>query len=177
MTNMDTQSAVTPLYYAGEEVTRAQVVRLATRLIGADAITIVRSLRTSSPSPQARAFRSRLEPEIWRAISAAVHDEPRGVALALIDLTRAVLALDSPTRERTISYSRRWNSRRSEQLSSVLGGLDDISESALFLASFKPRGPIVPPPFGLTAEMLLLAHDTPPQRDMLILDWFTGSDQ
>jgi hypothetical protein len=179
MTTYDSAiDAAGDIHYAGSAAARAQVRLLAAQLIGVpDQATVatVKSLRTDCPLPQARAFRCRLEPDVWRGISIVARGQPRAASLALVDLVRVALALDAHTRERTRAYGRRWKVRTFEDLCRVLTRIGDVAESALYLARYKPRGLIVTPPFGLTAEILLLASGERPVSDALLLDWFEGA--
>jgi hypothetical protein len=164
----------TPLAYADSDVLPRQLRTLAGRLVGAapaELTDVVRSLRTQTPQPVARAFRCRLEPQLWSDIGALARGYPRAMALALVDTARAMLAVDVHARERTRTYSQRWRVQSSENLRAMLARIDDVAEAATYLASFKPRGMIVTLPFGLAAEILLQAHGERPRADALLLDW------
>jgi hypothetical protein len=169
MTTLDT-----PLAYADSGAIPHDLRCLAARLVGVppgDLADMVRSLRDEAPLPAARAFRCRLEPEVWRDIGVLARGHTSGTALALVDAARALLALDVHARERTRTYSRRWRVQSSEDLRTMLARIGDVAEAATYLASFKPRGLIVTPPFGLAAEILLRAHGERPRADAVLLDW------
>ncbi|AUT48093.1 hypothetical protein [Achromobacter sp. AONIH1] len=163
-----------PVAHVGSDALSPQLRALAARLVGAaptDMTDVVRSLRAQAPVPAARAFRCRLEPQLWRDIGALASGQTRATALALVDLARAMLALDPHARERTRTYSRRWRIQSSEDLRAMLARIDSVAEAAIYLASFKPRGLIVTLPFGLAAEILLRAHGERPRDDGALLDW------
>lgn len=169
MTTLDAPAA-----HAGSDALSPQLRALAARLVGtapADMTDVVHSLRARAPTPAARAFRCRLEPQLWRDIGALARGQTAATVLALVDLARAMLALDPHGRERTRTYSRRWRIQSSEDLRATLARIDDLAEAAIYLASFKPRGPIVTLPFGLAAEILLRARGEPPRDDGSLLDW------
>lgn len=158
-------------------VDHAQVTACAAQLMGvpiAGVAGAAASLRSGDPSREARVFRCRLEPDVWRGISIAARGQPRTTALLLVDLARALLALDPGARERTRAYARRWKGCAADDLRERLARFDEVAEAALYLASFKPRGLIVTPPFGLAAELLLRAHGHQPVEDTALLDWFEG---
>lgn len=143
-----------------------------------EAISIVKSLAGISNElvPQASAFRSVLEPALWLRIGVVCQSESETNAFAFIDLCRTLLALDPDVRQRTRAYGRLWRQSNSDQLNRALLRIDDVGEACTFLSSYKPRGPVVTPPFCLTAELLLRAKKRHVVRDGDRLSWFLSHE-
>ena len=140
-----------------------------------EAASLVRALAGDAPlDASASRFRSTLEPELWRRAHEAGTGADPAHLLVAVDLVRALLSTDPYVRQRIRAFARSWPPVGRARLLGELRELS-VSEGALYLSSYKPRGRIVTPPFGLMAECLLQAHGREPARDDSLFSSVVGA--